>query len=91
MTGTAGDETTNARRRARVVTTYDDPTAARRVARAVTPDNTAEMDTTVEGCQVVTTIERDSTSGLQSTVDDYVVNVDVAAQLANQHTNTHDT
>jgi hypothetical protein len=74
-----------------VVTTYDDPTVARRVARAVTPDNTAEMETTVEGNQVVTTIERDSTSGLQSTVDDYVVNIDVAAQLANQHTNTHDT
>jgi hypothetical protein len=91
MTGTPGDEMTNTRRRARVVTTYDDPTAAKRVARAVTPDNTAEMDTAVEGCQVVTTIERDSTSGLQSTVDDYVVNVDVAAQLANQHTNTHDT
>jgi hypothetical protein len=74
-----------------VVTSYDDAGTASRVARAVQPDNTVEMDTRVDGCEVVTTIERDTTSGLQSTVDDYVVNIDVAAQLANQHTNTHDT
>ena len=91
MTGTTGDEMARASRTARVVTTYDEQAVTERVARSVTPDNTAEMDTTIDGCRVVTTIERDSTSGLQSTVDDYVVNIDVAAQLAHQHDNTHDT
>jgi hypothetical protein len=48
------------------------------VAAAVCPDNTSEIDTQVEDGTVVTTIERESTNGLQSTVDDYVVNVGVA-------------
>jgi tRNA threonylcarbamoyladenosine modification (KEOPS) complex Pcc1 subunit len=67
------------------------------VARAIRPDNTAEMDTRVESADeadastVVTTIERETTGGLQTSVDDYVVNVDVATQVvqhANRHTNT---
>jgi hypothetical protein len=62
-------------RSATIRTTHDDPAT---VATAVCPDNTPEMETTVEGGTVVTTIERESTSGLQSTVDDYVVNVGVA-------------
>ncbi|AAG19254.1 hypothetical protein VNG_0788H [Halobacterium salinarum NRC-1] len=51
------------------------------------------MTTTVDdtGDTVVTRIERADTAGMQSTVDDYVVNLTVAAtvaQTANQHT-TH--
>jgi len=70
-------------RRAEITTAHGSPEGARRVAAAVRPDNTTEMTTRVEGTRVVTAIERDSTSGLQSTVDDYVVNLRVAAQLSN--------
>ncbi|MFC7028491.1 KEOPS complex subunit Pcc1 [Halomicroarcula sp. GCM10025710] len=66
-------------RRAR--TTHGSPAAAERIAAALEPDNTDEMDTHVNDDAVVTTVERDTTSGLQSTVDDYVVNLRVAAQL----------
>jgi len=70
-------------RRAEIRTTHDSPDdSPERIARAVRPDNTDEMTTRVEGNAVVTTVERDSTSGLQATVDDYVVNIRVAAQLA---------
>ena len=58
------------------------------IARAIEPDNTPEIETTVEDGQVVTTIERDSTAGLRSTADDYVVNLGVAievARTANRH------
>jgi hypothetical protein len=75
-------------RRATVRTEHDRPAL---VAAAVDPDNTSEMATRVEGDAVVTRIERETTGGLQSTVDDYVVNVDVAArvaQTADQFTNT---
>ena len=73
-------------RRAEIRTIHDSP---ERVARAVRPDNTDEMTTRVEGDAVVTTVERDSTGGLQATVDDYVVNIRVAAQLADQHTQSN--
>ena len=87
-------------RRATIRTELDDPTV---IARAIRPDNTDEMDTRVERSDeetdsssdadgaVVTTIERETTGGLRTSVDDYVVNVDVArrvAQHANRHTNT---
>ncbi len=52
------------------------------VVAAVSPDNTPEMETRAEGDAVITTIERGSTSGLRSTVDDYVVNVGVADAVA---------
>ena len=51
------------------------------VAAALRPDNTPEMETLVEDGQVVTTIERETTSGLRSTVDDYVVNLTVAVTI----------
>ena len=73
-------------RRATIETTHGSPDSAARVAAAVRPDNTDQMTTRVDGDAVVTTIERDSTSGLQSTVDDYVVNLRVAAQLSDQPT-----
>lgn len=60
------------------------------VADSVRPDNTAEMETQVEGDTVVTHIERDDTSGLHSTVDDYVVNLTVATEVA-QHADRHTT
>lgn len=76
------------------------------IARAIRPDNTDEMSTRVERSDddtssgadsssqtatVVTEIERETTGGLRTNVDDYVVNVDVAtrvAQHAHRHTNT---
>ncbi|MCL9814344.1 KEOPS complex subunit Pcc1 [Natranaeroarchaeum aerophilus] len=71
---------------------------AETIARAIRPDNTDEMETRVENAadvddtdRVVTIIERETTGGLQTNVDDYVVNVDVATQIvqhADQHTNT---
>ncbi|MHB9285698.1 KEOPS complex subunit Pcc1 [Halobacteriales archaeon Cl-PHB] len=71
-------------RRARIETSHDDAETAQVIAAALTPDNTAEMQTTVDGATVTTTIDRETTGGLQSTADDYVVNLEVAAQLANR-------
>ena len=68
-------------RKATIRTDHDDPEL---VARAVAPDNTAEMETTVEEGRLVTQIVRETTGGLHSNVDDYVVNVGVAAEVA-QH------
>jgi len=76
-------------RRAEIDTAHGSSDRAERIAAAVAPDNTAEMTTRVEGETVVTTIERDSTSGLQSTVDDYVVNLRVAAQLTTDTTQSN--
>jgi hypothetical protein len=72
-------------RRAEIRTEHDRPA---RVAAAVRPDNTDQMTTRVDDGAVVTEIKRDSTSGLQSTVDDYVVNIRVAAQLAEHNTDS---
>ncbi|WP_121742594.1 KEOPS complex subunit Pcc1 [Natronorubrum halophilum] len=70
-------------RRATIRTEHDDPAL---VARALRPDNTDEMETVVadDGDAVVTRIDRDSTGGLHSTVDDYVVNLEVAVDVAAQ-------
>jgi len=65
-------------RRATVRTAHDRPEV---VAAALRPDNTAEMSTRVDGRTVVTTIERDSTGGLRTTVDDYVTNLQVAQRV----------
>ncbi|WP_227130621.1 KEOPS complex subunit Pcc1 [Halorubellus salinus] len=77
-------------RTATIETTHDD---AALVAAALAPDNTSEMETTVEDGRVVTCIERETTSGLQSTVDDYVVNVGVAERIVQtaNHTSNHNT
>lgn len=72
-------------RRARLRT---DSIRAEVVAAALAPDNTPEMETTVAGDAIETTIERETTGGLRTTVDDYVVNLSVAervAQTAEQH------
>jgi len=77
-------------KRATIRTTHADRETAERLACAVRPDNTDEIRTTVEDDALVTTIERETTGGLQSTVDDYVVNLSVAAQLSD-HTTTNNT
>jgi hypothetical protein len=69
-------------RRARIRTDHGDAATARAIAAAVRPDNTTEMETRTDGSTVETTIERDTTGGLHSNADDYVVNLHVAAQLA---------
>jgi len=69
-------------RRATITTTHDDAAVAARVAAAVAPDNTDEMTTDTDGRAVVTTVERATTGGLRSTVDDYVVNYTVATRLS---------
>ncbi|MDZ7729996.1 MAG: KEOPS complex subunit Pcc1 [Natrialbaceae archaeon] len=73
---------------ATIRTRTDHPTI---IAGALRPDNTAEMTTETTGDIVVTRIERDSTRGLQATVDDYVVNVGVARQLVQLVTESKDT
>lgn len=69
-----------------VRTTHDDPEA---IAASVRPDNTDEMATDVDGQAIETVITRETTSGLHSTADDYVVNLHVAAQCTTNHDN-HD-
>jgi len=69
-------------RRAELRTVHGDAATAERIAAALRPDNTDQMRTTVDGDAVRTTVERETTSGLRATVDDYVVNLQVAAQLS---------
>lgn len=71
-------------RTVRIETTHDE-SVAQAIAESLAPDNTAEMSTTADGERVVTTIRRESTGSLHATVDDYVVNLQAAAQLS-----THD-
>ncbi|WP_122088280.1 KEOPS complex subunit Pcc1 [Halalkalicoccus subterraneus] len=66
-------------RRIEIRTTHDDPAL---VARSIAPDNTPEMETRTVDERVVTTITRDSTGGLRTTADDYVVNLAVADEVA---------
>ncbi|MFB6114459.1 MAG: KEOPS complex subunit Pcc1 [Halodesulfurarchaeum sp.] len=65
-------------RRATVKTVVENPEI---VANAVRPDNTEEMHTTANSGAVETTIERETTGGLRSSLDDYVVNLDVASTV----------
>lgn len=61
--------------RATITTEHDDPHT---VAAAIAPDNTPEVETSVDGDAVVTTIERDSIGGLRATISDYLRAVSVA-------------
>jgi hypothetical protein len=77
-------------RRARLETTHDD---AATVAAALRPDDTPSMSTRADDDVVRTTIERDTPGGLESTVDDYVVNLAVAetvARTAREHRHNHE-
>lgn len=83
-------------RRVTIHTDHGSATRAEQVARSVRPDNTAEMHTQVDGATVETVIERETTGSAHSTADDYVVNLQVAVQLANRDgepstDNRHDT
>lgn len=68
---------------ATIRTSHDAPAVIR---AALAPDNTDEMETVVDGDGVCTRIERETTGGAHATVDDYVVNLDVAATVV-QHAN----
>jgi len=70
-------------RRATITTTHGD--RAEQVAAALRPDNTDEMETTVDGETVRTVVERETTGGLQATVDDYVINLRIATELTERH------
>lgn len=90
-TATRRDETTRGEdgsRRAEIETSHADAATAAVVAAAVRPDNTDSMTTAVDGDVVRTVIERDTTGGLGSSVDDYVVNVHVAETVINTTTQT---
>ncbi|SEH41065.1 hypothetical protein SAMN05192561_101728 [Halopenitus malekzadehii] len=68
-------------RTATVRTRHDDPELVR---DALAPDNTDSMDARVDDDAVVCSIERETTGGLQSTVDDYLVNLQVADRLVDR-------
>ncbi len=78
-------DATSESRTARLRTTHAD---AATVAAALRPDNTDSMEMAVEGDALVTTVSRETTGGLQSTVDDTVVNLTVADAIVDT-TRTH--
>ncbi|WP_435179116.1 KEOPS complex subunit Pcc1 [Halorussus sp. AFM4] len=51
------------------------------LAASVRPDNTPQIDTHATDGVVETTVERGTTGGLRTTVDDYVVNLAVAQEV----------
>jgi hypothetical protein len=68
-------------------------TNAKIVAASLVPDNTNEMETQVDGDTIETLVTRETTGGLRSTVDDYVVNLSVAervVQTATEQQKTND-
>ncbi|XGI83875.1 KEOPS complex subunit Pcc1 [Halorutilales archaeon Cl-col2-1] len=66
-------------------THHDSP---EKVALSVSPDNTDEMETEVNGSKIVTRIERDSLGSLLSTADDYITNLEVAAEIVDRDEDT---
>jgi hypothetical protein len=77
-------------RRATIRTTHH---AADLVAGALAPDDTESTAVTAADDTVVCRIERPTTGGLRSTVDDYLVNLRVATRVvdrASEHTDTTD-
>lgn len=68
-------------RTALVETTHADAAAAATIAAAISPDNTDDIRTTAEGTAVVTRISRSTTGGFLASVDDYLVNLDVATDV----------
>lgn len=71
---------------ATIRTDHTDPTT---IAAAVAPDNTPEVETTVEDESVVTTIRRDSLGGLRATITDYLRAIRVADETARLVTSEH--
>ena len=72
-------------RTATVRTTHAD---ASLVAAALAPDETDSMTTRVDGDAVECAVERPTTGGLRSTVDDHVVNLRVADRIV-ERAGTH--
>ncbi len=68
-------------RTASLRTDHRTPTRAEWVANAVRPDNTASMSTAAKKSAVETRIERETTGGVQTTIDDYIVNLGVATAV----------
>ncbi|QAU12716.1 hypothetical protein EKH57_08265 [Halorubrum sp. BOL3-1] len=62
----------------RVATVRTEHADAATVAAALGPDETDSMRTRVDGDVVACTVSRPTTSGLQATVDDHLVNLRVA-------------
>lgn len=62
-----------------VIETPVDRAAA--IARALRPDHTDDMHTEVADGTIRTRIDRQTTRSLQSTADDYVVNLTVATRV----------
>ena len=74
-------------KRTTVRTTHEHAAA---VVAALEPDNTTEMETTVDGERVETTIARETTGGLHSSVDDYVRNLIVADETITDTTSNNE-
>lgn len=91
MTDPDGQGRDAGERRATITTTHDSDVTAEQVAASVRPDNTDAMATRTSGDRIVTTISRPTTGGLQATVDDYVVNLTLAAQCTTADQPRHDT
>ncbi len=70
-----------ATRTATVRTTHVD---AELVAAALAPDETESMATRIDGDTIACTVERPTTGGLRSTVDDYVVNLQIAERIVDR-------
>ena len=75
-------ETAAGEKGARTATVRTSHADAELVRAALAPDNTDSMDARVDGDALVCDIERETTGGLRSTVDDYVVNLQVADRIA---------
>lgn len=84
---TSGTNRGTQRTHATVRTTHARPEI---VAAAVRPDNTPNIETRVVDGRVETTVERTTASGLRATVDDYVVNLTVADEVARRGTDPGD-
>ena len=54
------------------------------IVASLTPDNTDDMTTAVVDEIVETQITRDSTGGLHTTMDDYLVNIHVATTMSEE-------
>ncbi|GAA0257267.1 KEOPS complex subunit Pcc1 [Halobaculum roseum] len=73
-----GDSHDDLARTATVETTHADADAAATIAAAISPDNTDDIRTEADGATVATRVSRGTTGGFLASVDDYLVNLDVA-------------
>lgn len=76
--------------RVTVRTEHGDADRARTIARSLRPDGTASMDTRIDGPTVETTIDRPTTGGLRTTLDDYLVGLQVAVQVTTDDNDNHE-